>query len=223
MAGEADGAVAEAAISALGKIGDKAAWKAIADLRRTVAPALADPRSRRQRFVAPGASPPQGDHKLATAAYEELLVPSQPAYIRRAALEGLLRLDKDQGEQRISQVLRGSDAALKPVAIAAVRSLRSKQASAKFAAELPRLQPQEQIWMIDSLAARGDPRGSRRNCEEPHRAGCRRSARGYHGAGPRGRCFVCGCVCARHRELHRCRGAARARSGADWPGRRRSR
>ena len=72
-------------------------------------------------------------------------------------MEGLLRLDKDQGDQWITQVLRGSDSALKPVAIAAVGSLRSKQASAKFAAELPHLQPQEQIWMIESLAARGDP------------------------------------------------------------------
>jgi len=53
-------------------------------------------------------------------------------------------------------VLRGSDLALKPVAIAGVRSLRSKRASEKFAAEMPRLEPQEQVWMIDSLAARGD-------------------------------------------------------------------
>jgi HEAT repeat protein len=42
------------------------------------------------------------------------------------------------------------------VAIAKVRTLPAKNASELFAAALPRLQPQEQVWMIDSLAARGD-------------------------------------------------------------------
>jgi HEAT repeat protein len=155
LASDADHAVAEAAIAALGKIGDKAAWTAITGLRQTVAPALRPALTEATVCCAAGLAD-SGDSKRAIAAYQELLIPSQPAYIRRAALEGILRLDKDQGEWRIIQVLRGSDSALKPVAIAAVRSLRTKQASAKFAAELPRLQSQEQIWMIDSLAARGD-------------------------------------------------------------------
>jgi HEAT repeat protein len=68
----------------------------------------------------------------------------------------LLRLDKDQGQQRILEVLHGSDAALKPVAIARVPALRSKDASVLFAAELPNLPAQEQVWLIDDLAARGD-------------------------------------------------------------------
>ena len=155
LASEGDGAVAEAAIAALGRIGDKDAWKAIADLRGRVSAAL-QPVLTEATVRCAGSLAADGDRKPAIAAYEELLVASQPAYIRRAALEGLLRLDKDQGEQRISQVLRGSDDALKPVAIAAVRLLHSKQASAKFAAKLPHLPPQEQIWMIESLAARGD-------------------------------------------------------------------
>jgi len=155
LAADADQSVAGAAIAALGKIGDKAAWNAITQTRRAVAPALIPILTEATVRCAAGLAA-AGDHKRAIAAYQELLAPSMPAYIRRAALESVLRLDKDQGEQRISQVLRSSDAALKPVAIAAVPSLRSKQASARFAAELPRLQPQEQIWLIDSLAARGD-------------------------------------------------------------------
>jgi HEAT repeat protein len=156
MAGDADRAIAEAAVAALGKIGDKAAWKTISSLHKTGSPTLAPVLSEAAIRCAANLAA-SGERKPASAAYQELLVPSQPAYIRRAALEGLLHLDKDQGELRIVQVLRGSDPALKPVAIAAVRSLRSKHASERFAAELPRLQPQEQVWMIDSLAARGDP------------------------------------------------------------------
>jgi HEAT repeat protein len=68
----------------------------------------------------------------------------------------LLKTDKDQGDARILKVLDGSDEVLKPVAIAAVRGLPSTNASTKFATELPGLPPQQQVWMIDSLVARGD-------------------------------------------------------------------
>jgi HEAT repeat protein len=155
-AGDPDRAVAEAALASLGKIGDKAAWRALAACRKTAAPTLQSALTEASLQSA-GALAASGDRKTAIAAYEELLAPSQPVYVRRAALAGLLRLDKDQGEQRILKTLRGSDAALKPVAIAAVRSLRSKGASEKFTRELAALQPEEQIWMIDSLAARPDP------------------------------------------------------------------
>ena len=155
FAANADRPVAEAAIAALGKIGDEAAWKEICSIRKTAAPAAGTVLNEATVRCAAGLAA-SGNRKTAIAAYQELLAPTQAAYIRRAALDGLLRLDKDQGEQRIVQVLRGPDAALKPVAIAGVRSLRSREATAKFAAELPRLQPQEQVWMIDSLAARGD-------------------------------------------------------------------
>ena len=61
-------------------------------------------------------------------AFEGLLTESEPAYIRRAALQTLIQTDKDQGEERIVKVLHGSDPVLKPVAIAAVRSLRTAAA-----------------------------------------------------------------------------------------------
>jgi HEAT repeat protein len=155
LAGQADRAIAEAALAALGKIGDKSAWNAIAALRKTAGPDLGLTLSEASVRCAAGLAA-AGQRKPAIAAYETLLASSQPVYIRRAALTALLCLDKDQGEQRISRVLRGSDSALKPVAIAGVRELRSKRASERFAAEVPRLEPQEQVWMIESLSARGD-------------------------------------------------------------------
>ena len=96
------------------------------------------------------------DAKAAKALYEGLLAPSQPTYVRRAALDALLRLDKAQAQQRILEVLHGSDSALKPVAIANVRALPSGKASEVFAAELANLEAPEQVWMIDSLAVRRD-------------------------------------------------------------------
>jgi HEAT repeat protein len=88
--------------------------------------------------------------------YEELQGQSEPAYIRRSAFAALLRLDKDQGEARILKVLHSSDPVLKPVAIAAIGSLRSADASERFATELPKLPPDQQVWLIASLEARGD-------------------------------------------------------------------
>jgi HEAT repeat protein len=152
LAADSDRSVADVTIASLGKIGDKAAWDAIASLPKTAStPAITEASLRCAAGLAAS-----GDRKTAAAAYDELLARSQPVYIRRAALEGLVRLDKDQGEQRILEVIRGSDATLKPVAIAAVRSISSRNASATFSALLPKLQPAEQVWMIESLAVRAD-------------------------------------------------------------------
>ena len=155
LASDADLSVARAAIVALGKIADRAAWKAIVALPKDAQPDL-QPAITEATLRCAEARAAARDAKAAKALYEGLLAPSQPTYVRRAALDALLRLDKTQAQQRILEVFHGSDTALKPVAIANVRALPSGNASAVFAAELPKLQAPEQVWMIDSLAARGD-------------------------------------------------------------------
>lgn len=155
LARDADAAVASAAILALGKIGGPEAHAAIASLRKEAKPAVAlavaeaSLRAVEQLTAA-------GDRKTSAAIAAELLAPSQPANIRRGAFGALLRLDKDGGEQRIVGTIQGKDALLKPIAIAAVGSLKGGGASKRFAAELPKLAPQEQAWMIEALASRDD-------------------------------------------------------------------
>ena len=155
LAGDADPFVARAAIAALGKIGDPEAWKVIAALPKDAQPDL-QPAITEATFRCAEARAAARDAKAASTLYEGLLASSYPTYVHRAALDALLRLDKAQAQQRILDVLHGSDTALKPIAIANVRALPSLNASEVFAAELPNLQPPEQVWMIDSLAARGD-------------------------------------------------------------------
>jgi len=155
LAHDADAAVAEAAIRALGMIASKSACDVIAALRKEANPpfnnTLADASLRCAEALAKA-----GNRKAAAAICEELVGPSQSAHVRRGAFVASLALDKDGGQQRILQTLRASDATLKPVAIAAVSSLRSQNASDVFARELPTLPPEDQVWLIDSLAARGD-------------------------------------------------------------------
>jgi HEAT repeat protein len=148
-----DPSTSEAALAALGKIGNMAAWKAVNSLQieGALAPGWAEAMFRCAENLAKS-----GDEKVARNIYEKLMESSRPAYVRRAALQGLLTTDKDLGEARMLEIIHGPDEVLRPVAIAAVRTLRSENASAKFAAEMPQLAPEEQIWMIDSLAARGD-------------------------------------------------------------------
>lgn len=144
-----------AGITALGKIGNPAARKALADLRRAVSPELerwfteADLRIAEQLAAS-------GNRKAAAKIYETHIAPTEPAAVRRGAFAALARLEKDGGEERIFVLLRGPDEVLRPVAIGLVRSLPSRAASDKFARELPGLAPPEQAWLLDSLAARGD-------------------------------------------------------------------
>lgn len=152
---ENESASMRAGITALGKIGDSAARKALAKLRRTASPELerwfteADLRIAEQLAAA-------GNRKAAVTIYESYIAPAQPVAIRRGAFAALVRLDKDGGEQRILTTLRGRDTTLRPVAIGIVRFLPERDTSATFARELPGLASEEQVWMIDSLAARAD-------------------------------------------------------------------
>ena len=155
LTADADLAVAEAAVAALGKIGDMAAWKVVTAVPKAANPAL-QPVLTEATLRCAEAFAASGDQKAALPVYEGLLGSSQPAYIRRAAFAALLRLDAPQAQPRILQALRGSDDALKPIAIAEVRHLPSPDASQVFAAELPNLSAQEQVWLINSLSVRGD-------------------------------------------------------------------
>lgn len=155
LAREADLTVAQTAIRALGKIADASAYSAIAALRAGANPALegalADASLRCADELVRA-----GDCKGAAAIYEPLIASTQPEHVRRGAFAGLLRCDRDGAEQRILQTLGSSDDLLKPVAIGAVRELPSKTASATFGKELPKLPVEQQVWLVESLAARGD-------------------------------------------------------------------
>lgn len=155
LARATDAGVAEAAVAALGRIADPAAVKALAELRRETLVALARSVADASMLVAEGLAA-KGDRAAAAAVLQDYLAPAQPADLRRGALGGLLRLDADGGEQRALAVLAGTDAALKPVAIAALPAMKNPGVSKAFAAALPKLDPGEQFLLIEALAQRGD-------------------------------------------------------------------
>lgn len=153
LARDSDRTTAEAAVSSLGKIASHEALEVLASLRRESERSQV---AREASLVAADRAVRRGNRAGAAAIYEELLAAAQPAFMRRAAFEGLLRMDGDQGEQRVLAALRGADPLLKASALAQVRLIQSPGASAKFAREIPRLEPPDQVLMIESLAARPD-------------------------------------------------------------------
>lgn len=148
LARDRDATVASTAIIALGKIGDTEAHAAIAALRKENRPEVA--------AAVAEATLRMAEQTGSVALYEQLLAASQPPPIRRGAFGALLRLDNDGGEKRILATLRAGDPLLEPIAIAAVGTLKSRGASEKFAKEMQNLIPQQQAWMIEALAERGD-------------------------------------------------------------------
>lgn len=154
-ASETETIVAQAALQALGKIGNRAAQKAIAGLQSQVAPGLALCLAESELQIAEQLAA-AGDRKTAKQIYERYIAPNQTAALRRGAYAALAHLDQDGGEARVHATLTGGDQTLRPVAIGLVPSLPSPNASATFIRELPSLPPHEQIWLIESLAARGD-------------------------------------------------------------------
>jgi HEAT repeat protein len=151
-----DAPVARAAVLALGKIANPPAREALARLRTGGRPELAEALVEASMNAAEKLARAD-DAATAAGVYRELLDSRQAANVRRGAFEALLQLDEDGGEKRILDTLRGTDPLLKPVAIAAMRRLRSESASEKFARAMPALPAQEQAWIVETLAARRDP------------------------------------------------------------------
>jgi HEAT repeat protein len=155
LANDSDHAVAEAAVVALGKIPGDDAINALYSIRKSaqdfLAPAVQEAFLRKAAQIAAA-----GQTDAAKALYEGLLGTSYPLHVRRGALSALFRLDNDGGQQRILTTLKGSNPQLIPIAIAAVHAVTNAEASDAFANELPKLNPDDQVLMIQALAQRGD-------------------------------------------------------------------
>jgi len=147
--------VAEAAISALGKIGTKAALKALDRVRDKAGGELNGALGGALLRCA-GNLNAAGKTRAARALYKDLLEKSGNIGVRRSALSALLASDQDDGKRRILDVLSRNDEALKPVAIAAIASVSDPGASEEFAMLMHHLSPQLQVLMVQTLAERGD-------------------------------------------------------------------
>ena len=91
----------------------------------------------------------------AAAIYKELNTPSEARPIRLAALRGTIQTRGDQAGELVLEILAGSDAAARAIAIAQIGGL-SAGALKGLAASMDRLPVPSRVSVITAIAARGD-------------------------------------------------------------------
>ncbi|MBI2422328.1 MAG: discoidin domain-containing protein [Candidatus Hydrogenedentes bacterium] len=97
-----------------------------------------------------------GETDVARARYEAIFNETQPEYVQRAALEGLVMTDADGGTARIVGLITGENPAWQHQALAYVRRLGGEGATAAYAATFDALPPERQEPLLLALAGRGD-------------------------------------------------------------------
>ncbi|MCX5685267.1 MAG: HEAT repeat domain-containing protein, partial [Planctomycetota bacterium] len=152
----ADPAVVEAALAALGRIGNLPAAEILAKAR-----ASTDAKTRTQaslaslqcaeRLAAAGKKPE------AAAIYQELTKVTKMELVRRGAIVGILTLGGPDAVTLAISTLRSDNRMMRATAINAIPTLQGDGIAEKFAAELPSQPPAVQALIIEALSNRWDP------------------------------------------------------------------
>jgi len=153
---EQDLELAQAAISALGKIADKnaskALWKAsekTTDRLKTAA--LNGYLKCTDKLV------DEGDVAKAKTIYQELTHPNYPEEIRSAAFAGMIHAEPERGGDIILDVLQNGDSEIKSAALFHLSRLPKINNLKNIAEELPNLEAIHQVQLCAALAERNDP------------------------------------------------------------------
>ena len=152
----ADMEIADAAVAALGKIGGDQARKILVETRDKGSPELrlaaTDAYLRcAEHLVA------EGKKEQAVVIYKELAGAQEPPFIRGAAIKGLADVGGQDAVPQVVAALRDQDRMVRTTATGCVRTMQGEGITKLFAAELPKMLPDQQVLLIGALADRGDP------------------------------------------------------------------
>ena len=156
LVGDADAAVAEAALAALGNIGGTDAAKALAGARRS-APEVLRPAATDAALQCAARLAADGHKDQAVAIYKDVLAGDEPLRFHRGALLGLMNVAGEEAVPLVLKTLRSNDAKLRAAAIANIPAIQGKDIAERFARELPDLPPDAQALLVSALAERGGP------------------------------------------------------------------
>lgn len=149
-------AVADAAISALGKIASDSAIRILQSFLdsgnsiqgQAAAKALLQAGQELER---------KGKILKAKIIYEQLSLSHWPVHVRRGALIGSIRLERLHAVSQVLRALNGTDEAIKAAVISRIPGIEGEDATLTFAGILPKLEAELQVLMIKALVDRGDP------------------------------------------------------------------
>lgn len=153
-------ALAQAAASALGKIGGARAAQALDQARHAEAPELR--RTATQAYLQCAEDfARRNQPQAARLIYLELMEIREANLTRRAALLGLMRLGGPSALDQVLSILQGTDPWLKATAIANSHLLPGDAVTEQLAQILPDLGPADQVLLMDALRQRGGPQVTR--------------------------------------------------------------
>ncbi len=150
-ASSTDAVLAEAAMSALGRIATPQAMTALASLRKKGVAAAMEP-----SLIGAGVRAAAGDRAGALAVYRELSAAGTPAMIRIGALQGLASTMGREAAPQLSALLEDSDARLQATAIRLLNTIPGGEVTSALTARMPKLTPAGRARVVTALAERGD-------------------------------------------------------------------
>jgi len=152
---DADPALAQAAVAALGKIGGKKALDALLDVKKTAAPEQV-PTLDEALLSCAGQLLEDGKTDKATEVYEQLYAKEQRPRTRAAALKGWAAAMGPQSVFTVIMALLDESPLVRAAAADAMRTVPGAEATEGFAAALFTMQPDAQLLILHALADRGD-------------------------------------------------------------------
>jgi len=150
-----DPMVAEAALSALGKISGAEVATILADARKRVPDALR-PAATDACLQCAGRMAAAGQTGPAAAIYKAVLAADAPLRFHRGALLGLMRTAGADAIPLVLKTIRSNDPQMRAAAIANIPELKGDGITRQLAAEMANLPPDAQVLLIGALARRGD-------------------------------------------------------------------
>jgi HEAT repeat protein len=144
-------AVANAAISALGKIDDPCAVAAIAKAKGEIKGAL-QPAVLEAYLLCADRLAAKGQKGNASAIYKQLSAPAEPIQIRTAAVRGVIIASGDKAGETIVEVLKSNDKPMQTAAIATLKNVADTNVIKMAAEQLPNLATEQQIQLLAALA-----------------------------------------------------------------------
>ncbi|MFB3903088.1 MAG: HEAT repeat domain-containing protein [Acidobacteriota bacterium] len=155
FATNADEPTALAAVNALGRVGDAASLKTLADLRKSatgpIRQAVLDAVVRCLDQMAS-----RGDKAEALAGYRELYTSAEAPIIRLAALRGIAVLEGPKATQTLAEAVEKGDESVRAAAIGLLAAIPSSEATALLTGAYPKLPPRGRVQLLTALVTRGD-------------------------------------------------------------------
>ena len=152
---DSDRSIADAAVTALGQIGNEEAVEALKKTQDTTKDSLRtmvlDAYLRCGDQLAD-----QGKKKQAMEIYRQAYQDDEPAIIRIAALRGMVTVAGEDVSELLINILKGDDKQMKSVAIGLVSEIPGEKMTRALTKELPSLAPLGQVQLLSALAQRGD-------------------------------------------------------------------